>query len=137
MRSSVILLGVGIGLAASLAGCDQATEPMIGIIPTVTGGSDSTPPLQVFPNEMQIPIGGSALLQTNAPLSRQSQVQWLSRQPTTASVSASGAVTAFSPGVASIVARYAFDTTRAATATVTVIGPSVPSTGGTTGAANP
>jgi len=140
MRSSLIVLGVGIAIAASVLACDQATEPMIAIIPSVTGGagSDSAPALQVLPNAVQIPIGGSALLQTNAPLSLRNQVQWLSRQSTIASVSPSGTVTALAPGVASIVARYAFDTTRAATATVTVLGPNVPAnTGGTTGAANP
>jgi hypothetical protein len=139
MRSSLIVLGVGVAIAATLAACDQATEPMIAIIPSVIGsGRDSTPPLQISPNAVQIPIGGSALLQTNAPLSLRNQVQWLSRQPNVASVTPGGAVTAFLPGVATIVARYAFDTTRAATATITVLGPSIPAnTGGTTGAGNP
>ena len=130
MRAQPIMLGVCAATLTCLAACNQATEPMLTIIPTVTnGGSAGTgsPTLQVFPNAIQLPVGSSAQLSTNAPLALQNQVQWRALQPSIASVSTSGTVSAFSPGVATVIARYAFDTTQAASTTVTVIGPSIPS----------
>ena len=136
MISQRILLVLGVTAAAALAACTEATEPMLGMIPSATagsgGGSSSSTTLKVFPSSIQLPLGSTAQLSTNAPLSLLNQVQWVALQPTIASVTTSGTVGTLSPGVATVVARYAFDTTQFATSTITVLGPSIPTTTGTT-----
>ncbi|HVX41447.1 MAG TPA: Ig-like domain-containing protein [Gemmatimonadaceae bacterium] len=126
--------------AAALSACDQATAPRVaglGGTGTVSGGgtttNNTTAPLLVNPGSLQLAVGATFQLGTNAPVSLQSQVQWTSLQSTIATVSASGLVSAVAPGTATIVARYAFDTTRAATATINVVGTTTTG-GGTTGA---
>jgi hypothetical protein len=99
------------------------------------GGSATT--LKVFPSSIQLPVGTTAQLSTNAPFTLLNQVQWVALQPTIASVTTSGTVGTLSPGVATIVARYAFDTTQFATSTITVLGPSIPTTTGTTAVVRP
>ena len=71
----------------------------------------------------------SLRMMTNAPQALQSQVQWNSLQSTVATISPSGLVTAIRAGTTTIVARYAFDTTRVATAIVTVTGTTTTGTG--------
>ena len=119
MRHSLIMLCTA--CLMTVAACDQATSPQL--LPfggRVTGGTPTQ--LQIFPNAVQLTVGQSADLQTNAPLSLIHQVQWLSSNPNIAAVSASGRVTGMFPGVATITARFAFDTTRSATALATVLG---------------
>ena len=140
--------------AALVTACDQAATPTIaglggGTGPVSTGGgaggsNGGTSTLSVQPNQVQLLVGGSVQLSTNAPLALQSQVQWSSLAPAVVAVSPSGLATAIAPGTAVIVARYAFDTTQAGSATITVVGsPTVPTggttagTGGTTGGGNP
>jgi uncharacterized protein YjdB len=77
----------------------------------------------ISPTTAQLRVGGTFQFNTNAPTSLQSQVQWGSLESTVATVSPSGLVTAVAVGAATITARYAFDSTRVATATVTVTGP--------------
>ena len=143
MTNRRILLVLGVSAAVSLAACTEATEPMLGMIPSATAGSGggsgtgSATTLKVFPSSIQLPVGTTAQLSTNAPLSLLNQVQWVALQPTIASVSTSGTVGTLSPGVAIIVARYAFDTTQVATSTITVLGPSIPTTTGTTAVVRP
>lgn len=132
--------------AAALTACDQAAAPRIaglGGAGAVSGGGTSnntTQPLIVNPGRLQLAVGATFQLTTNAPATLQNQVQWNSLQSTIATISASGLVTAVAPGTATIVARYAFDTTRVATATIDVVGATTTggaTTGGTTGSGNP
>jgi hypothetical protein len=138
-----ILLVLGVATAVTLAACTEATEPMLGMIPSATAGrgggsgTGSATTLKVFPSSIQLPVGTTAQLSTNAPLSLLNQVQWVALQPTIASVSTSGTVGTLSPGVAVIVARYAFDTTQFATSTITVLGPSIPTVTGATAVVRP
>lgn len=132
---------------SALAACDQATTPTIaglggGTGPVGgggnTGGSNGTATsITVLPNQAQLIVGGSVQLSTNAPLALQSQIQWSSLQPTVVAVSPSGLATGVAPGTAVVVARFAFDTTRTGSATITVIGPppvtTTPTTGNTGG----
>jgi len=142
MTRQRILLVVGIATAVTLAACTEATEPMLGMIPSATTGSGggnggSATTLKVFPSSIQLPVGTTAQLSTNAPLSLLNQVQWVALQPTIASVTTNGTVGTLSPGVAIVVARYAFDTTQFATSTITVLGPSIPTTTGATAVVRP
>lgn len=128
--------------AVSLAACDQAATPTIaglggGSGPVSSGngsgGSSGSPStLAVQPSQVQLLVGNSVQLSTNAPFAMQSQVQWSSLAPAVVAVSPSGLATAVAPGTAVIVARFAFDTTEAGSSTITVIGTSTVPTGGTT-----
>jgi uncharacterized protein YjdB len=112
--------------ALVLAACDQATLPRIaGLGGTTTAQSSNpngSPALAVVPSRIQLAAGATFQFATNAPQALQSQVQWNSVQSTVATISPSGLVTAIRAGTTTIVARYAFDTTRVATAIVTVTG---------------
>jgi hypothetical protein len=87
--------------------------------------SPSTGRLAVIPNRVQLAIGSSYQLTTNAPFGSESRVQWRSLNPGIAAVTPGGVVTALGAGTASIMARYSFDTTITALATVTVVGPNL------------
>lgn len=139
MRSHIVALAIAAAaLTGALAACDQAAAPRIaglggaGTASDTATNNNTTQPLLVNPSQLQLGIGATFQLTTNAPVSLQSQVQWNSLQSTIATVSASGLVSAVAPGTATIVARYSFDTTRVATATIHVVG--TPTTdGGTIG----
>lgn len=121
--------------ALALAACDQTTSRLAGIGATTGSGSGNNgggvSSLFISPNRVQLLVGGTFQLGTNAPFSLQNQVQWNSLQSTIVLVSPSGLVTGVAPGTATVTARYAFDTTRVASATVIVTGTT---TGGNTGA---
>lgn len=72
------------------------------------------------PSFVQLAATGSVQLSTNAPSSLVSQIRWTSLQGTIATVSQTGLVRALTPGTATITARYAFDTTNVAAATISV-----------------
>lgn len=130
MRNAVILLGLG---ALLCAGCDGLAHPIIATAPgggTRTGASTT---LQVLPASVQLNVGTTAQLQTNATADQLNQLQWTSLSPQIAAVNGSGVVTGLAPGTATIRVRFAFDTTRAATSVVTVTGTAPGTTGGTTG----
>jgi uncharacterized protein YjdB len=115
-----ILFGIACCLVLAATGCDQATSPRLANL--LRGTVGQTGSLQVLPNHVQVVTGQTFQLQTNAPLSLANQVQWASSQPAIAAVNTSGVVTGLFPGTATITARFAFDTTQAASATVTVLG---------------
>lgn len=132
--------------AALVTACDQGAAPTIaglggGTGPVSTGGggggsNGGASTLTVQPNQVQLLVGSSVQLSTNAPFALQSQVQWSSLAPAIVAVSPTGLVTAIAPGTAVVVARYAFDTTQAGSSTITVVGtPTVPTGGTTTGTA--
>ena len=122
MRYSIRAVGIALLLGASITGCDQAADPLLLPFNGGLNGGQKGQTLVVQPNEVQLAVGQIAQLQTNAPLSLLNQVQWFSSRPTIAAVGPSGRVTGLFPGIATITARFAFDTTQAATATVTVLG---------------
>jgi uncharacterized protein YjdB len=130
--SSLILASIA---AVALAACDQSSSTRIaglGAGTTASGGNSNNggvTTLSISPNRVQLIVGGTAQLTTNAPFSLQSQVSWASLQSTIALVSPAGLVTAVAPGTATVTARYTFDTTRVAAATIIV-------TGTTTGSGN-
>lgn len=133
MRHSILFIGVS---ALLLAGCDQLRTPLLASSAPAGGPGGNggmTAPLAIFPTQVQLVVGGTAQLTSNAPTTLQSQVQWRSLQPAIAAVSPAGVVTAVAVGTAFVQARFAFDTTQTATATITVIGPPTSGTGGTAG----
>ena len=125
----LILLAVATSAAAAFAACDQAVVPTIaglgGPVGTDTsrgGGNPSTSALVITPSTIQLGVGAAFQFGTNAPLTLQSQVEWSSLNPSVVAVSPAGVATAVAPGTATVTARYSFDTTHVALATVTVTG---------------
>lgn len=118
-HSMAVLTACLIGIAA--AGCDTATDPQLLRFDGHTGGR-AAQPFEIFPDAVQIVVGQSAQLQTDLPLPLLNQLQWISSRPTIAAVGPSGKVTGLFPGVVTITARLAFDTTQTATSIVTVLG---------------
>jgi hypothetical protein len=118
--------------ALAALGCDQRVPTEIvaiagpGPAPSRPGGGQNSFVLEVTPSTAQIVAGGTVQLQTNADAALRSQLQWISSQPRIAPVTNEGLVTGRLPGVATIVVRLAFDTTRFASATITVVGLPVP-----------
>lgn len=115
-----------VAAVAVVTACDEAASPGIG---RLAGPGDTTrvdtgaaAQLIVSPSFVQVAAASTVQLSTNAPASLVSQVRWASLQPTVATVSQTGLVTALTPGTASITARYSFDTTNVAGATVVVTG---------------
>jgi uncharacterized protein YjdB len=125
--------------AVILSACDQSTSPSIAGV----GGSSGLPPgnvsnntaaLVITPSHVQLIVGATSQLSTNASGSLHSQVQWGSLKSTVATVSPSGLVTAVGVGTTIITARYSFDSTRVATATIDVTaGATNTGSGGMTG----
>jgi hypothetical protein len=113
-------------LAASVAllACDQATGPGIGRLAgpdtTARDTTSTTSQLIVTPSFVQLAAASTVQLSTNAPSSLVAQVRWTSLQGAIAAVSQTGRVTTLTPGTATITARYAFDTTNVAAATIVV-----------------
>jgi uncharacterized protein YjdB len=122
MRTPFVVVSV---IAVMLAACGESTSPRIAGL----GGSTNSPPgnassnvnpLVISPSQIQMVVGGTSQLSTNAPTSLQAQVQWGSLQPAVATVSQTGLVTAVAPGTTIVTARYAFDSTHVASATINV-----------------
>ena len=110
--------------ALSIVACDTASSPGIGRLlgpDTLTHDTtSSTAQLVVTPSFVQLAAASTVQLSTNAPSNLASQVRWTSLQSTIASVSQTGLVTTLTAGTATVVARYAFDTTNVASATIVV-----------------
>jgi hypothetical protein len=128
---------IGLALCAlAIAACDYRTTPRLGVLEPVgdTGTTNpSTARLTIIPNRVQLAIGSSFQLTTDAPFNLESRVQWRSLQPGIVAVTPGGVVTAIGAGTASVMARYSFDTTITALATVTVVGPNLGMTPSGTG----
>lgn len=118
----------------AIAACDATSSPQLasllgpGGTSGGTNGADTTRQLVISPNVVQLTVGTTFQLSTNAPAAQQSQLQWSSLQPSIATVSQSGLVSAVGAGVATVVARFTFDTTNVATATVVATSPTSPDT---------
>jgi hypothetical protein len=131
MRTSFVVISV---TAVMLSACEQSTMPIvagIGGTATIPPGNISTniAPLVITPTSVQLRLNGVFQFSTNAPTTLQNQVEWSSLASTIVTVSPTGLVNAVGLGTAIITARYSFDTTRVARATVTVNGPNT-ATGG-------
>jgi len=85
----------------------------------------------VTPATLTLAIGATSFLlaRVEPPNASNRTVVWASLHPLIAQVSATGVVTAISPGIATILATSAADPTRIATATVTVPTPAIPVSG--------
>lgn len=120
------LLRVTLAASAALCiACDTASSPGIGRLlgpDTLTQDTttSSTTQLVVTPSFVQVAVASTIQLSTNAPGTLASQVRWTSLQSTIASVTQTGRVTTLTAGTATIVARYVFDTTNVASATIVV-----------------
>jgi len=77
--------------------------------------------LVVAPTFATIAVGQSIQLQTNAPDSLRSQLQWFSQVPTIATVSQTGVVTGGTPGTTIVTVRLSSDTLNSAAATIQVV----------------
>ena len=123
MRSILALASVLV-----IGACDS-NHQLAGLNGPGGGGGTNPPfpvtPLLVSPAAVQLPIGTTVQLTTNALPENQSQLQWTSFNTTIATVSQIGLVRGVGAGITTIVVRYAFDTTNVATATINV-GPPVP-----------
>jgi len=107
--------------AVALVACDTAFPPTVAVIhstPTVIVGS--TIVLVISPNRIQIPIGSTAQLSTNAPQVVIADVVWSSSQPSIVAVAQDGTVLGLAFGSSIITARLASDPTIVATAIVDV-----------------
>jgi Bacterial Ig-like domain (group 2) len=118
----------------AIAACDS-NHQLAGLNEPGAGGGGTIPPfpvapLLVSPSAVQMPLGTTVQLTTNALPENQSQLQWISFNPTIATVSQIGLVRAVGVGITSIVVRYAFDTTNVAAATINAGPPVAHSVGG-------
>lgn len=116
-----------IALAAvmAIAACDAATSPKLaglkgpgGTSGGTDGGSNTTQQLVITPNLVQLTVGTTFQLSTNATAAQQSQIQWSSLAPAIVTVTQAGVLSAVGAGTTTIVARFSFDTTNVATATI-------------------
>ena len=125
-RHPIIILALA--AVAAVAACETDLTPTIahigGLAAVGTFPAEST--LVVRPALVQIAVGGSAQLFTNAPDSLRQQLVWVSQLPTIATVNQNGLVTAGTPGTTIVTVHYSFDTLNVAAATVQVSGPIIP-----------
>lgn len=118
----------------AIAACDASNSPQLasllgpGGTPGGTNGGNTAPQLVITPNVVQLAVGTTFQLSTNATASQQGQLRWTSLQPAIATISQSGLVSAVGAGVTTVVARFTFDTTNVATATIIATSPTSPDT---------
>ncbi|HEX3868704.1 MAG TPA: Ig-like domain-containing protein [Gemmatimonadaceae bacterium] len=115
MRLHRLILVAAASLAAGA--CDTTTPILAGIGGgTTTGGS-----LTVTPASVQLHVGGTVQLTTNATVDQESQLEWSSNEPQFAAVSPSGLVTGIATGSATISTVVSSDTTITGSSTITVV----------------
>jgi Bacterial Ig-like domain (group 2) len=118
MRNTFLLFGLCAVLAA---GCD--TSPMDHIAAAGQGGSSSggggngSSALVVQPSQVEINVGGTFQLSTNAP---GISLVWRTSNSAIAGVSATGLVSGVNAGIAVVTATSTSDPTQTASATVVV-----------------
>lgn len=109
--------------AAITAACETDLTPTI--VHIGSAGALAAFPVEsavvVFPTFATIAVGQSLQLQTNAPDTLRSQLQWFSSVPAVATVSQTGVVTGGLPGTAIITVRLSSDTLNSAASTIQVI----------------
>jgi len=112
--------------AAAVSACDVLATPRIAGLGAGQAAAAAAPQLVITPTVIQLVVGGTAQIATNAPASIRNQLIWTSQAPLVATVSQTGLVTAASAGTTTITVRYSTDTTNAASATVQVTPASPP-----------
>jgi len=110
---------------AAVASCDASTTPAVATVGPA-GFAAAIGPLSVSPGFIRIPVGTSAQLSVNATSELANQVEWSSLSSLIVTVDPTGVVTGLSVGVATVRARFAFDFTNTAVATVEVTPAVVP-----------
>jgi hypothetical protein len=106
--------------AVALAACEVSSTPTVAGLSSTTGASSTAATLVISPSRVQISLGATSQLSTNAPTDLASQLVWTSSLPAVVAVTQLGVVAGLSPGSAVITVRYATDTTNTATAIVDV-----------------
>jgi hypothetical protein len=106
--------------ATAVGACESTALPTLAGVGggSVSGTTSSS--LTVSPVQVQMTVGTTFQLATNASLAQLPQLQWSSLQPAVATVSATGLVSATGAGTATITVRVSSDTTQAAAATIVV-----------------
>jgi uncharacterized protein YjdB len=114
-RTFVLALAV-----AALIGCDSnGVGTVAGLGGTGNGnGGNGTAALTVLPTGVQISVGSTIQLSTNA--GNSSALQWSSSANNVATVSGTGLVTGISVGTAAITVRLTTDTTNVAISSISV-----------------
>ena len=110
---------------ALVASCDVSNPPAIAAVAPAAFAT-TTIPLDVSPGFVRIPVGSSVQLSINVPAEFADEVEWASLAPLIVTVDQTGLVTGLSVGVATVRARFAFDFTNTAIATVEVTPVAVP-----------
>lgn len=114
-----------LALAAAASGCETSNSPVIDAVGPV-GFASTVAPLSISPGFIRIPMGTSALLSVNTTSELANEIEWASLSPLIVTVDATGVITGLSAGVATVRARFAFDFTNTAIATVEVTPVAVP-----------
>jgi len=109
-----------LALAALVSSCEMSMTP--GPADFANGSGL----LSVSPAFIQIPAGTSAQLAVDVAAESAPNVEWTSLAPSIVTVDQSGRVTGLNVGVATVRARFSFDLTNEAVATVEVIPAAVP-----------
>jgi hypothetical protein len=122
MRIPPVLL---LALAAVASACETSSTPAIATLGPA-GFAATVAPLSISPAFIRIPMGTSMPLAVNATPELANEVDWASLSPLIVTVDATGVVTGLSVGVATVQARFAFDFTNTAIATVEVTPVAVP-----------
>lgn len=122
---SIFALAATVAIAACDASANARLAGLNGPGGT-SGGVDTTTPLSISPSLVQMTVGTTFQLSSNAASAQQSQVQWSSLNTAIATVSQTGLISAIAPGVTTIVARFSFDTAKVATTNVVVSSPATP-----------
>jgi uncharacterized protein YjdB len=118
MRTHPVLL-LTIAALTAMAACEtRSTEPTVAGIGGRTVSNVSA--MTISPSQVTVAVGSTVQLAANAGSGQLGQIQWASSNTSIATVSATGLVTAFAPGTATISARLLSDTTQQATASVLV-----------------
>ena len=113
-----------LALAALVSSCEMSTNGFgVGGPPNFGNG-----PLTISPSFIRIPVGTSAQLPVDVAAEVASNLEWASFEPSIVTVDQSGLVTGLSVGVATVRARFSFDLTNEAVATVEVTPAAVPIT---------
>lgn len=107
---------------AAAAACDTTLSTQVGSIAAAKNDTTGRAILVVSPGTLNLAVGSTFQLSTNAPASLQPLVQWSSLDQNIASVSPTGSVLGQARGSTRIIARYSDDTTNVGSATITVVG---------------
>lgn len=115
----LLFLRLALAVVATTS-CETATNPVIATLHEPVRRTLGFP-LVISPSAIRLPVGTSARLSVNVPLEFLPSVEWVSLNPTVATVDQEGVVTGFVPGFATIRARLTFDIPNVATALVEVV----------------